>query len=337
MTSGDIQKHFIQQIKDSLPSEASLVSTLSELLYISTDSAYRRIRGETSLTFDEIKTLAARFGLSVDALIGTKNQAVTFNYSTLNIVEFSFEKYLKSILDQLKEFNRFQQKKILYAAKDIPIFQLFYIPEIAAFKIFFWAKSIIGIPGFEKKKFALKDIDEAFNQVGQQILSEYLRIPTQEIWNMETINSSLKQIQFYYESGLFEDPKDALKLTDHLQDLLEHIKVQAEAGVKFLHKLQPTHNNENYQLYFNEIVIADNTIIVEVNDRKVAYITHNVMNYLNTTNPVFCEDTYGIVESLRKKSTLISGVAEKQRNQFFNAVQEKVNQIRNKLTAPSYI
>ena len=54
------QLEFLNRFKDLIPSGTSIVFELSELLDISTDSMYRRLRGETSLTFDEIVKTEAK-------------------------------------------------------------------------------------------------------------------------------------------------------------------------------------------------------------------------------------------------------------------------------------
>ena len=49
-----LQKEFLQRVKSRLPENMSFVDELAELFSVSNDSAYRRIRGETALTFEEL-------------------------------------------------------------------------------------------------------------------------------------------------------------------------------------------------------------------------------------------------------------------------------------------
>ena len=55
--SAEIQTAFFEQIKNSLPSNLSLVDVIADELEISNDSAYRRIRGEKMLSFEELQKL----------------------------------------------------------------------------------------------------------------------------------------------------------------------------------------------------------------------------------------------------------------------------------------
>ncbi|MCK4639369.1 MAG: hypothetical protein KAT33_08115, partial [Bacteroidales bacterium] len=59
----ETQEHLFQQIRESLPTHLSLVDEISELLRMSYDSAYRRIRGEKAITIDELHTLCKHFNI----------------------------------------------------------------------------------------------------------------------------------------------------------------------------------------------------------------------------------------------------------------------------------
>ena len=57
MDTISVQQKFFLEIKNQLPSHLSLVDEIADLLNISPDSAYRRIRGEKPIDFEEIKKL----------------------------------------------------------------------------------------------------------------------------------------------------------------------------------------------------------------------------------------------------------------------------------------
>ena len=47
---------------------------------------------------------------------------------------------------------------------------------------------------------------------GKKIVELYLQIPNAEIWNIDSINSTLRQINFHYESGNIADKQTAFIL-----------------------------------------------------------------------------------------------------------------------------
>ncbi|MCD4695423.1 MAG: hypothetical protein K8S16_04200 [Bacteroidales bacterium] len=50
---------------------------------------------------------------------------------------------------------------------------------------------------------------------------------------------------------------------------------------------------------------------------KTTLLSYNVVNLLTTTDPVFCKKIEGFLNSLIKKSILISASAAKERQRFF--------------------
>jgi hypothetical protein len=81
---------------------------------------------------------------------------------------------------------------------------------------------------------------------------------------------------------------------------------------------------ENYKLYNSDLVIGTNCIHITTDHFNSSYISFNTLNSLTTTNQVFCEEIEHWMKNLMKKSTLISGSAEKQRFRFFNNMRKHI-------------
>src|SRR4051812_37745011 len=132
-----IQDNFFKQVKKNLPVHLSLVDEVSELLNISQDSAYRRIRGEKSLTLDEVQLLATHFRISLDNFMNIKTESIVFIGDLISKETNSFENYLKQMVTQLSRIQQADKKELFYMNKDIPIFHHFTFPELACFKCYF--------------------------------------------------------------------------------------------------------------------------------------------------------------------------------------------------------
>lgn len=308
-----------------------MVDEVAELLEISTDSAYRRIRGETGMTFDEIAILATKFEISVDALLNLSTNAVVFNARWMEREGFSLLSYLSGVRDDLSKATSTTDHEILYYAKDLPLFYTWMVPEIAAFKSYFWRKSVLQLPDFEKRLFELTDIEDEVMSMGREILETYLTIPSVELWNDEVITSTLRQIEFCHESGYFADDSIAEVLLEQQQAILDHIQLQAEKGFKFRFGNDPLGHEGNYQLFYNEVVIGDHTVVLRLGDRHVCHISHNVINDLFTVNEDFSRESWNVLKNLISRSTLISSTAEKERSKFFNRLRKKIEKTRVKL------
>ena len=73
-----MQAEYFERIKSRLNNGESLVEVTSELLDVSDDSAYRRIRGETLLNINELKVLSEQFELSLDEIVLNSNDGIYF-------------------------------------------------------------------------------------------------------------------------------------------------------------------------------------------------------------------------------------------------------------------
>ena len=68
MEADEIQNLLFQRIKEKAPSNISLVDELANLLGMSNDIAYRRIRGEKQLSISEVQKLSTHYNISLDQL-----------------------------------------------------------------------------------------------------------------------------------------------------------------------------------------------------------------------------------------------------------------------------
>jgi hypothetical protein len=323
------QKELFEAIKRSLPANVSLVHEISEILGLSYDSAYRRIRVEKEISMEELRKLSLHYGISVDTLFNLESDNIVFNSRILG-ENVSFMNWLKTILGYLKKIQVAHTKEIIYSAKDIPIFHYFEFPEIFAFKVYFWHKALIPTHEYEGK-FIKLDVEENLMEIGREIAMIYSKIPASELWNEETFNSIIRQIEFCYVSGYFASEEDAFKLCDALEKMIHHMQAQAETGYRFLYGTNPDGIEGSFKLYCNEVLLGDNTIFVQTDGNPTTFFTFNVINLLITTNTRFCLHTEKSLRILMKESVLISASASKDRNRFFISIHEKINNLRKKL------
>jgi len=321
-----VQKKFLDEIRGKIPKNISFAEIIAEDLNISNDSAYRRIRGDTYLSIEECMVLCAKYNVSLDSFFMNANNYVIFNHRAIDIETFSFESYFKSILVNLEAVKRFEVKEVIYAAKDMPPYYLFEFDSLAAFKLFFWMSNIHNFPEYENQVFDLEIFSKKLLGLSKKVWESYVSIPSTEIWSDETVNATLRQIEFMYDCGRIKSKEDVLKLYEDLREVIEHMHKQAKKGFKYLYgKENASGDEKNFQLYYNEIVIADNTVFFKMGDTQMVMLGHNVINILATADPVFCQQTNDILKNIIRNSTLISVVAEKVRKRFFLTLTDKID------------
>lgn len=321
-----IQDVFIRKLKESVPPSIGLAEEISELLNISIDSAYRRIRGETDLSINEIHLITKKYGISLDGVFSNLGDTVTFAYTKLTDSEENFKKYLTRLHNHLKTLSAFPEKKIFYVAEELPIFYSFFTKKLTEFKLFYWQRSVLNIPHLQSRKFEFGIIDKDLVELANNCYREYKSIPSVEIWSENTILTVTKQIEYYLESGVFKSKKDAMELIDEVKSMTEHVQQCAENNRK-----EKSDKEETFQLYNSEVVLGTNCIYVKSGDVNHAYISFNTMNSLTTNNLEFCDETEHWIKNIIRKSTLISGIAEKQRYQFFSKMHKSIEESKNKI------
>ncbi len=332
MASADVQQRFFQHIKDILPAHLSLVDEVAELINISNDSAYRRIRGEKPISFEELQKLCSHYKVSLDQFLHLQSDAIIFNGRVNTSSETLFEDYLKSVLQQFQLMNSFEKKHLYVLMKDIPPFVHFQIPELAKFKFYFWIKSILYDESLKKVKFSLEDPRyDGFLPVSRKVIESYNTIPVTEIWNIESINSTLRQMDFYRQSGMYKSDNDIKILYEKVAELINHIERQAEYGVKFLIGSEPSKNAAPYQMFVNELILGDNTFMAELGNTRLTYLNHSVLYFVGTKDEQFNDAMFKNLNNLTKKSTQVSSIGEKERVRFFNRLRDKIQRMQSAL------
>jgi hypothetical protein len=301
-TTANSQDFLFQRIKEMLPQHVSMVDAVSEILNVSSDSAYRRIRGETPLVLEEAWVLCRHFNLSLDQLLEAKNDSVLFRNVRIRNKQFNYRQYLQGLHEQMSALNNFMQKEIIYMSKDLPIFHNFYFRPLVAFRYFFWMKTHLAHPDFEKLQFSFDILPPDIEQMSMDLTRDYTNIPSTEMWNTESINSTISQIEFSKDSGHFSNASDSKIIYEALEETINH----------------------NFKFFFNRVVLGDNTIMTIADNVKSAIINYGHLNYIMTNDESFCNDLFGDFENLIRRSTQISLSSEKQRNIFFNIVLSKI-------------
>lgn len=330
METNELQKLLFQQIKSRVPANLSFAEEIADVLNISTDSAYRRIRGEKTVSFEELQKLCLKFHLSLDQMLHSNSNATLFYGTFVDSVDFDFDKYLKDWAANLEKINSAGTKMLYYDAKDVPLFHHYQFDLLSKFKFFFWMRTILSYKEFLKMQFEDIGPTDELHKTGLRIIEIYNQIPSAEIWTFETINSTLRQIEYYKESGIFRKKENVHMLYDQVEALVDHIKDQASNGEKYMIGQKPKGLN-NYQLFFNEVSTGHNTVLTETDGMQTVFLNHGVMNYMITRDRKFCEFTRQSLENTMRKSSLISTVSEKERNRFFMVLQKKITDLKNDL------
>jgi hypothetical protein len=113
----------------------------------------------------------------------------------------------------------------------------------------------------------------------------------------------------------------------------KHLKIQAEIGKKFIYGQELPSEGNKFEMYLNETINTDSTIYYSGKETSGIFLTHNIMNYLQTTDKKYVLDSKQILDKQLANSSLISEVNEKERNNYFFEFEKMILSFRKKIEA----
>lgn len=324
------QELFVQRLQASLKPGESLAQVLADLLNISLDSAYRRINTKTSFSIDEAIWVANEFDLSLDSLLDPNQEKASVIFQDLEPTFEGFGQYLELLHQNLKQIKRNPNSLLYYSCLDIPIFLNLSSPVTAAFKIFYWMHSIMEVPDLQGEAFRPEIIPQEFVDKGLQIFETYSEIKSVEMWTTDTLNSTLRQIQYYHQAGYIRDSVVNGAIYDELDQLVDRVNTMAERGTKIIDRIPEEHEKDNYALYESDIELTGNGAIAVAGEHKRSFIGHLTFHTLVSDHKQLNEKTLAWYLGLMRKANLISSVSAKHRYQFISHLKGELKSSRER-------
>ena len=330
-TAKEVQVKLFEQIAPT--GAKGKVEEIGEVLNLTRSAVYKRMNGNKLLAMDELIKLSEHFSFSIDSLLFQDTDLALFSFPIITEPPHSYEEFLNSILMDLERFSSYADAHLYYVTNEIPFFYYFFFPELTAFKLFVWGRTIWNWPHLQKEKFnAYKMLNyQEVHKLTDHMLDLYLKIPSLELWNTMILNNTIKQILYYQSGGIFDDPEEAVLLGEQMKKLVTHFRDMSSQGKKFKPGEDPKLLESNFQLYHNEITNCNNTILAVSEAGKLVFTTFGNPNFMRSYQEKmtrFAEDWF---ELIRKRSTSISGEGERNREQFFDELDRKVDTLVERL------
>jgi len=306
------QVKFFEAINAALPEYQNLAQSVAEVLEISTNEAYKKVRGNSNLSLPQLIRLSDAFGTPF-TYQPKQMPSVNFNYLYVNRETPDMLAYLQDLLQNLKAIQQRAHKHIIITTDDIPIFHFFKYPELTCFKLFFWADS----PAL---KFDYAAISEEIIAVAHELHQIYLEIPSTEIWAKDAVLGTIDQVRYAFEAGHISDKALAEKIVEQIRYCLTDMNMYAISAKK---TIDPKHSFN----WYNSDVLGGLVYLVEFKESMLCYNRFNTFNYLKTDDQFYCSQTKDWMQGLIRKSVAFSGQGEKHRNKFLYAAFATCDQL----------
>lgn len=319
-----MQDEFIRQLKRLLPENMNLIDEMMGILNISYDAAYRRVTSKTNLSLEEAVILAKHFKISLNRMFEVGSQHTILTEKSPQIKDAAgLEEYLRVSLERITPLTSLKSAEIIYSAKDIPIFYTLSDTFITKYKCYVWLKFLNEDGSMAKTSFEdfLESVPNSLIDAANRVADTYRNINIVEFWNDNTINGTLQQIFYYFESGLLSTEL-ALLICEDINNIINHVEQQTIDQV-----LLNSKNASSYNLYKSDLLTMSNTMMVRTKQQKMFFTPFTVLSYFRIEHPPTCDEMDRFFTKQMQNSKLLANSGEKDRNLFFNKMRQKVRAI----------
>ena len=324
------QKHLFEIIKSKISNKTGLVYEIEDLLEVSGESVYRRIKGETLLDFAELIKICQRYNVSIDEMLNYKpNKSVLFEYKPVVISDNeSYMAYMEHLLNTMDMVAKSPlEKELISAAQDVPFYHFYKYPDLAYFRLYVWNDTLF------RNKMSFNQFCDLLDKnriksIYEQIYQTYISIPAREIWTENTIDATIRLIAYHFETGSFDSKDSVLFLLDRFSSLIDTMKQYADDGYKGNEKKIP------FELHYCSVDLENNFMLMRKGEQMLCILQLYAINRITTDNELICTESKKWVDSMISKSILISGDgAFRERFLFFERAKEKIHELIKKAIA----
>jgi len=303
------QETLLNEIRKQISTSSSLNDAIAVALDISYDAAHRRVSGKSKFSIDETILLCQHYNLSLDTIFHNEKKMVVEKTKEVNS-EADLVQYFRDSAMHLSEFNNTENLSIFYSAKDIPLFYTIGGSLLSKFKLYVWLNLLIGkenIPSFESFT-----ISSQLQEHSSLIQNVFAKATVHEIWNETTINSTIQQILYFFESGLLSID-NATELYQEVKKMLLNIEEKS------------SQNNVQYHLYQNDLLILNNSVLIKNDVRSKLFIPYTLLGYFITDDLDTTKNASEYFKYQMKNSKSLNLSGTRDRKLFFNKAHQKVD------------
>jgi len=315
----------VSVILNSIPGKVKPVPYLMDLLGLSSESVYRRIRGIIPFSFDEVSKLSLTLNFSIDEVVGqAKDKRIFFDLqgsSSSDPKEMymnMLENYLEHVVAQYKT------KKTESVMTMNRLWDIFTVGYDNLFKFYYykWIHQVHEVPlNYYYSEIVVPP--EILN-IYKEIKSQMNIIPDMNITfilDREIFLNTIREIRYYYKRKLINDD-EMLLIQKDLRAIVEDAERFAqrgtdEFGAKYFYYVSvlDIESNTSYTT-FDDIGLESNFWIYSVSPLRIK-------------NAEVCIMHKRWLDSLKKYSTFISQSNEILQADFFGKQHEYINNIMN--------
>lgn len=316
----NVTESLISAIKESIPEGTSLVSALMDILYIGKESAYRRLRGDVSFTFEEISRISHKLEISIDNIIGVSDrERAVFDLNLIdseNLME-NYNLKLENYVKLYRKMQKFPDPTIRCALNTIPYSFYLSYENLSKFKLYRWLYQSIKSPSYLSYSDLI--VPENIIQSQKTFITENRNVKKSIfILDRNIFKSFLYDVNYFYEIGLITQDEVKL-LKQEMHELLNDLEAISISGT--------FKTGSDVLLYLSNIDLEASYSHYEYGTTEYSHLRVYSINGIDSQNPKVCKKQKEWIESLKRYSTLITNSGETQRIKFFREQRSLIESV----------
>lgn len=324
--------YLVSQCEKKKPGNRLLVDELLTLWGGTRGHVYKKMKGEAPITLQEALAAAMRYGFSLDEFVAGQSDQVIFRYPTLGRPPKTAQVFLGELRYAMATMAAVPGTRIRYATNEIPVFYYLLFPELTAFKMYLWSRSVWNsiagdVSGTDWIATLLANDD--FRALRLDTFNTFAGIPTSEFYPLNMLDNTLSQIRFLLDTGEIKGDF-ADQLFGQLLELTKWMSRAAADGRKYDAAGKP---GARLELYYNEMLYTNNIILLSNPERGLLFSTLDNPNFIVTEDVRLVSQTEAWFTLMQQKSTRISSGGERERGVYFQSLLDRIAQRRQRTAA----
>ncbi len=316
-------------IKQKLPKNVLFTEEIADILDISYDAAYRRLKGKTSLAFEEALELAKHFKISLNKLYELPcDNSFFINKKKLENNIDALIQFYKELSSYVKLFNIHQKTDIVYSAKDIPFYHVNTDSLYWKFRIYVHINFSQNTASNQKISF--QNFKPKFSAIeeAKKFRETFRQVNIIDVWEDTTINSSLYQIFYFYKTKILSKD-EALLLCEEIHSMIKDIESSA-----INNSLDVRGSRKNsFELYYSKILNINYSIFFKNEHKKGILLPYNSFSYIKIEDDRICNEVDTYLKKQLQMAKKVSGDFEMERKVFFTTMYDKIEQLKKEINA----
>ncbi len=314
-----IHRELIDIIKQKTPQEINSVDLLINILPMSKEAAYRRLRGEIPFSLEEAVKITHKLNFSLDNIIFSNTRDFSkFSVSVSAHNPSPLRDYV-SVIQKIKNaYIRFEsdEEAVYYNASNVlPNSFFLKYEQLTKFRIF--KMMFQQMVGSYQQTFSEFELPEDVMVIQKECLYESEKIKTNFIWDEHTFGSFVKNISYIKKLNLIDD--FSLKLIkEELNSMMNEIE-QASISGKF------KSSGQDVYMYISPIIFDTSYSYLKGEKYQICSVGLYDLNYISSLEPDACAHCQRWIESLIRHSILVSRSGEMQRKAYFQKQKEYID------------